>query len=54
VLGTGSTGDYFGFVAEQIGKVMIGGRAFPLTLGSSSPTDNFPIPPTDDVRVLEV
>jgi hypothetical protein len=52
VTGSLVTGDHFGFVAEQIDSVRIGGRALKLTDGPGN--DNILIGFTDDVRVLEV
>jgi hypothetical protein len=52
VTGSLASGDHFGFVAEEIGTVKIGGRALPLTDDASN--DNVLIRFTDDVRVLEV
>jgi hypothetical protein len=50
VRGSLSSGDHFGFVAQQIGKLTIGGRAVPLTEGK----DDLPLPFANDVRVHEV
>jgi len=52
VTGSLVTGDHFGFVAEQIDSVKIGGRSTKLTDDASN--DNVLISFTDDVRVLEV
>jgi hypothetical protein len=51
---TGSliAGDHFGFVAQQIDKLKIGSRIFALSAGPSN--DDFAIPFTDDLRLLEV
>lgn len=54
VSGSLVAGDNFGFVAEQIDKLKIGARTFTLAPGKSSPADNFLIPFTNDVRLLEV
>jgi hypothetical protein len=51
VSGSLSTGDdHFGFVAQQIDKLTIGGRTFLLTEAN----DDLPLPFTNDVRVHEV
>jgi hypothetical protein len=54
VSGSLAADDNFGFVAQQIDKLKIGGRTFTLTPGPSSPADNFLLPFTDDVHLLEV
>jgi hypothetical protein len=52
VTGSLMSADNFGFVAEQIDSVKIGGRSLKLTDGPSN--DNILIRFTDDVHVLEV
>ncbi|HET6409644.1 MAG TPA: DUF4394 domain-containing protein [Chthoniobacteraceae bacterium] len=52
VTGSLITGDHFGFVAEQIDSIKIGGRSVNLADGASN--DNVLISFTDDVRILEV
>lgn len=52
VTGSATVGDQFGFVAQQIDKLSIGGRAALLTTGKSN--NAFPIAFTTDVAVLEV
>jgi hypothetical protein len=51
--GSAATGDNFGFIAQQIDKLKIGAPIFTLAPGPSSPADNFLIPFTDDVHLLE-
>jgi len=52
VQGTVAGGDHFGFVAEQIGKLSVGGKAIALTTGPGN--DDVLIPSSLDVRLLEV
>jgi hypothetical protein len=42
--------DHFGFVAQQVGALIAGGRTFTLTAGA----DNFTVGPTNDLRIREV
>jgi hypothetical protein len=52
VQGTTVGGDHFGFVAEQIAKLTIGGKVIALKAGPAN--DHVPIPGTPDVHLLEV
>lgn len=52
VAGTAAAADNFGFVAQQIDFVKIGGRTAMLTTGPSN--NNILLPFTDDVHILEV
>jgi hypothetical protein len=52
VTGSASTGDQFGFVAQQIDRLSVGGRTAFLTTGKSN--DGFFFDHTDDVALLEV
>jgi hypothetical protein len=47
-----SAGDHFGFVAQRIGALIIGGSAFVLGVGPSN--DNLTVGATTDVSVHEV
>jgi hypothetical protein len=52
LLGSAGPGGNFGFVAERIDKFSAAGRTYALTPGTSN--DNFALPFTDDVHLLEV
>lgn len=52
VLGTAGGSDHFGFVAETLGSLKIGGANIPLLAGNSN--DNKPLGITGDVRAREV
>jgi hypothetical protein len=52
VTGSLAAGDNFGFVAQQIDKLVIAGRSIALTAGPSN--NNVLIAFTDDVHLLEV
>jgi hypothetical protein len=52
VLGTLAGGDHFGFVAQTIGPVRIGGTAQPMTIGNGN--DDLALGITGDLRVNEV
>jgi hypothetical protein len=52
VTGSFSPGDCFGFVAQQIDKLIIAGRTAPLTTGPGN--DHVIAPFSDDVHLLEV
>jgi len=54
VLGSAPSADHFGIVAEQIGKLKIGGETQPLTRGPGSDSTPLPLGGTADVTVLEV
>jgi len=53
-LGTLTGGDHFGFVAEQIGSLSIGGTACPLNPGAGNDLAGLAIGATGDLRVREV
>jgi hypothetical protein len=52
--GTIATGDHFGFVAEEIGKLRIGATTFPLERGAHNDTAGFAIGPSHDLFVREI
>jgi uncharacterized repeat protein (TIGR01451 family) len=52
VIGTSDTADHFGFVAQQIDKVKLGGRSISLAAGPTN--DNILLPLVNDVHILEV
>lgn len=52
VYGTVTSGDNYGFVAEQVNLLKVGDTLFPLEAGPHN--DNFFVGLTDDIRVLEV
>jgi hypothetical protein len=52
--GTIPTGDHFGFVAEEIGKLRIGATTFPLERGAHNDTAGFAIGSSHDLFVREV
>ena len=53
-LGTLAGGDHFGFVAQQIGSLSVGGTAFPLKVGAGSDLTGLAVGVTGDLRVREV
>jgi hypothetical protein len=53
-LGTLIGGDHFGFVAQQIGSLSIGGTAYPLKLGAGNDLAGLAVGATGDLRVREV
>jgi hypothetical protein len=52
--GTVPTGDHFGFVAEEIGRLRIGATTFPLERGAHNDTAGFPIGSSHDLIVREI
>lgn len=54
VLSTGLPGDHFGIVAEELGKLKIGGTAVALTPGPRNDLDGVLLGATDDMRAREV
>jgi len=54
VVGTAGTGDHFGIVAEEIGKLKVGGTTQTLTPGAGNDTTPVALGGTDDVKVREV
>jgi hypothetical protein len=51
-VGTAAAGDHFGFVAEQVASLKVGGTTIPLTPGSNN--DDAPVGATGDLRVREL
>ena len=54
VFGSGAAADHFGIVAEELGKLKIGGVLQPLTDGPANDLAGIPLGTTDDVRAREV
>jgi hypothetical protein len=49
-----STTDHFGFVADEIVKVTVGGYAIPLRLGANNDTSGIPVGATGDFTIREL
>ena len=54
VQGTAAAGDQFGIVAEQIGSLSVGGKAYTLLAGPASAADFITLGATSDFKALEV
>jgi hypothetical protein len=54
VLGSAAAADHFGIVAEELGKLKIGGVLQPLIEGPGNDLAGIPLGTTDDVRAREV
>jgi hypothetical protein len=53
-LGTGTDGDHYGFVAEQIGILKVGARTYDLQPGPNNDVPGFAVGSTGDLGVREV
>ena len=53
-LGSTAAGDSFGFAAQQIGALKVGGIAFKLTPGASNDLTPLPLGATADLRAREL
>jgi hypothetical protein len=53
-LGTVGGSDHYGFVAQQIGLLSVGGTAYPLKPGAGNDLAGLAVGATGDVRVREV
>ena len=54
VLGTVGGSDHYGFVAQQIGSLTVGGTTYPLSLGAGNDLAGLAVGATGDLRVREV